>query len=569
MSPSIEELLKSSKLKKPSDDDTATEKLQKKLQAIKGGELEQEIKTRAEKLGYGYANLQKGGVMPEALNLIPKQKAEEARAVCFLTSINEVKLGAVDPADPKVQEISEQIKKDHGLRVNLHLISQDSFDKAMALYSLLPKIKKSKGQVTIEERDLNNLKTKIKTFKDLAGLIKEVPLTDFMALVIAGAIQSRASDIHIEAEENAVKLRYRIDGVLQDIARLPYESWPKIISRIKLFSGLKLNITSKPQDGRFTITLTKDKVDVRVSCLPTAYGESVVMRLLMSSAMGLAFEDLGLRGEAFKRMEQEIKKTNGMILTTGPTGSGKTTTLYAILNNLNQPGTKIITLEDPVEYKLKGINQSQVDKSKDYTFANGLRSILRQDPDIVMVGEIRDLETAEIAINAALTGHLVISTLHTNNAAASVPRLLAMGVKPFLLAPALNAVIGQRLCRRICKKCKVEDKPNPETLEKIKKILKSLPPKDKEGIDMDNLKFYTGKGCSQCDNLGYHGRIGIYEALTRNKEITDMINQGKVNDADLQVTAVENGMITMAQDGLLRVLDGVTSVAEVERTIGL
>ena len=258
-----------------------------------------------------------------------------------------------------------------------------------------------------------------------------------------------------------------------------------------------------------------------------------------------------------------------MILTTGPTGSGKTTTLYAILNKLNQPGTKIITLEDPVEYKLKGINQSQIDKTKDYTFANGLRSILRQDPDIIMVGEIRDIETADIAIDAALTGHLVISTLHTNSAAAAIPRFFSMGVKPFLLAPALNAIVGQRLCRKICDNCKVEDNLDEKKLEKVKKVLENLPEKEKSKIKMDSLKFYKGDGCDKCNKLGYYGRVGIYEVLVLDKEISDTINQGKASDADLQAKAIEKGMITMAQDGLLKALDGITSVSEVERAIGL
>jgi len=279
----------------------------------------------------------------------------------------------------------------------------------------------------------------------------------------------------------------------------------------------------------------------------------------------LAFADLGLRGLAAKRLAEVVQKTNGMIITTGPTGSGKTTTLYAILNQLNDEETKIITLEDPVEYKLKGINQSQIDHSKGYTFADGLRSILRQDPDIVMVGELRDFETADVAINAALTGHLVISTIHTNSAAGAIPRFMAMGVKPFLLAPALNAVIGQRLCRRVCDACKEEIKLDEETLQKVTAELKQIPEAAGEKIDFDNLKFYKGKGCDKCSGLGYKGRVGIYEIFTMNAEVEAVILSGQLSEYVIQDIARKGGMVTMFQDGLLKCLDGITTVDEVFR----
>lgn len=312
----------------------------------------------------------------------------------------------------------------------------------------------------------------------------------------------------------------------------------------------------------------KDKIDVRVSTLPTAYGESVVLRMLMSSTIGLAFEDLGLRGKAFEELKNEIQKPNGMIVTTGPTGSGKTTSLYAVLNRLNDPGTKIITIEDPVEYKLSGINQSQVNHAKDYTFANGLRSILRQDPDIVMVGEIRDLETAEIAINAALTGHLVITTLHTNDAAGTIPRLLSMDVKPFLLAPAINAMIGQRLVRRICPDCKVKTELDNRTMSRVMDILSEIPENsgfrvpDKE---LKSLKFYKGGGCEECQGLGYKGRVGVFEVMTMNKEVENLILTGHVSEYDMRSIGLKHGMITMIQDGLLKAVDGITTVEEIFR----
>lgn len=393
--------------------------------------------------------------------------------------------------------------------------------------------------------------------------LKGVSVTDVVTMIVAAALQSKSSDIHIEAEEKATLIRFRIDGILHIVSTLPKDYFPKMVSRVKLISGLKINVTDVPQDGRFTIYLAQDKVDVRVSTIPTAYGESIVMRLLRSAVTGLAFEDLGVRGKAYEDLKREVERPNGMIITTGPTGSGKTTTLYAILNKLNDPETKIITLEDPIEYRMKGIAQSQIDISRDYTFAKGLRSILRQDPDIVMVGEIRDLETAEIAIQAALTGHLVISTIHTNSASGTIPRFLAMGAKGFLLAPALNAMIGQRLVRRIHPDCKEEINLEPDVLERVKKNLSEIPENSGYKVDLNNLHFYRGRGCDKCFGLGYKGRIGIYEIMTMNKEIEAVILSGKVSEYIIQEIAVKNGMITMVQDGLLKALDEITTVEEV------
>jgi len=397
----------------------------------------------------------------------------------------------------------------------------------------------------------------------LAAKIKDVSTTDLITFIIAGAVESKVSDIHIEAEEKDVKIRFRIDGILQDVAKLDREQWKQIISRVKLLSSLKINVTTRPQDGRFTIFLDGEDTDVRISTIPTAYGESVVMRILRSSVVGLKFEDLGFRGKSYEEMNRQIERPNGMIVTTGPTGSGKTTTLYAILNQLNEPGSKIITLEDPVEYRLEGINQSQMDPSKDYTFAKGLKSILRQDPDIIMVGEIRDLETAEIAIQAALTGHLLLSTIHTNSASGAIPRFLSMGVKPFLLAPALNAIIAQRLVRKICPKCKEEYKPTDEESKRVKEVLGALPESSGEKVNLSNLKFFKGKGCDACNGLGYKGRVGIYEVFIMNKEVEAIILSAEVSEYKMQEIAVKNGMVTMAQDGLLKAADGITTIEEV------
>lgn len=568
MNQNINDLLNDSEKEKIQVSSEETEEaLEHKIEEIKIKEREKIVEVEAANAGLGYINLKGFAIEPEALSLIPEAKAKEIQAVCFLRLEGEIRIGAVNPENPALLEVIERIReKFPRANVALYLISEHSFYHAFKLYAAIPKVKKVIGGVEITEDELNRAKEEIKSFRDLNEKLRQGSLTEMVTLILAGGIQSRASDIHIEAEEKDVKIRYRIDGVLQDAAVLAKELWPKMASRIKIISGLKINITDKPQDGRITIYLTNDKIDVRVSALPTAYGESVVMRLLMSQAVGLDFGDLGVRGKAYDDLKRESERPNGMIVTTGPTGSGKTTTLYAILNKLNRPETKIITLEDPIEYKLKGINQSQIDHSRGYTFAKGLRSILRQDPDIIMVGEIRDLETAEIAIQSALTGHLVISTIHTNDAAGAIPRFLSMGAKPFLLAPALNAIIGQRLVRRICQECKEEMKLDEEKITRVKEILSQIPEKSQqEKPDLDNLKFYKGKGCPVCNSLGYKGRIGIYEIFAMNKEIEEIILSGKVSEYQMKEVAAKYGMITMVQDGLLKALDGLTTVEEVFR----
>lgn len=541
------------------------EKLKEKLKEIKLKEEEGETAQKAFQLGLPYINLKEFPIAPEALSLISPADAMQYQIICFYRTEHEAKFASPNPESPTLAEFISQLKGAHDLKAELYLVSVSSFNFAYKLYATLPKILQTVKGIEIKEEDIKKFQAKIATFKDLNREIQKVSISDLLTLVIASAIQSRSSDVHIEAEETDVKIRFRVDGVLIDAAAINKKFWPQVISRIKLISGLKINIIDRPQDGRFTIHLTGDKIDVRVSCLPTGFGESVVMRLLRSTVTGLSFEDLGLRSQAFEQLKREIERPNGMIITTGPTGSGKTTTLYAILNKLNNPETKIITLEDPIEYQLKGINQSQVEQAKGYTFAKGLRSILRQDPDVVMVGEIRDLETAEIAIQAALTGHLVVSTLHTNDAAGAIPRFLSMGVKPYLLAPAVNAIIGQRLVRKICQKCKQEITLPIELVERIHKLLKEIPEKSGVKVDLKNLKFYAGQGCPDCQGLGYHGRIGIYEIFTMSPEAEKVILSAEVSEYQMRDLAKKQGMIIMVQDGLLKALDGITTVEEVFR----
>ncbi|NQT49473.1 type II/IV secretion system protein [Candidatus Kuenenbacteria bacterium] len=556
---------KSKKKIKSDDEVTSAEKLESKLSKIKIVEEEAAVAAEAEGLGVPYIDLTAFPVSAESLQTIPENVCAEQQVVCFVNTSEQIRLASPNPKNPKLEEIKNSLAEANRAQVEIYLISKRNLDKQLENYAKLPKYKKVERGVSISEEELEKFKTIAKDIKALNEHVQKVDMTEFVTLIIAASIQSGSSDIHVEAEDKDVKIRFRVDGILHEAATIEKEKWPKVIARIKLLSGLKINITSKPQDGRFTINLAKEKIDVRVSCLPTTWGESVVMRLLKSTSTSLGFADLGVMGKAGKDLKSQVERPNGMIITTGPTGSGKTTTLYAILNKLNTEGVKIITLEDPVEYKLEGINQSQIDHSKGYSFADGLKSILRQDPDIVMVGELRDLETADVSINAALTGHLVVSTIHTNSAAGAIPRFLAMNVKPFLLAPALNAIMGQRLVRKICEKCKYEVKLKPENMERVKEILEKIPEGHEDRPDLTKMVFYSGKGCDACNGIGYKGRIGIYEIMAMTKEIETVILGGKVSEYDMLEIAVKNGMITMVQDGLIKALKGITSVKEVFR----
>lgn len=544
------------------DPNSVSGKFQQKMIEIHLKELEAETQRRARQNGVQYISLKGFPINPDALKLIPESRARALNAICFLFTGNDIRIGALNPNSESINALLDELKDKTGAHGAAYMVSDESLKQAMKLYAALPQIKEVTYSVNIKESDIEKYKDAITNFRDLEKVVNSVNITDLTALLIAAAMKINVSDIHIEAEERAIVIRYRIDGVLQQAATISKDRWPKVISRIKLLSGLKLNIDTRPQDGRITIELGEDKLEIRVSTLPTAYGESVVMRLLKSTATSLKFEDLGVRGKAFEDLSREIGRPNGMIITTGPTGSGKTTTLYAILNSLNVPGVKIITLEDPIEYKLPGIAQSQIDASRNYTFAGGLRSILRQDPEIIMVGEIRDLETAETATQAALTGHLVISTIHTNSAAGAIPRFLSMGVQPALLAPALNAIIGQRLIRKL-HSCKVPADLPPDVLARVKHQLATISPAAKATIDLDNLHFFAPKGCSECGGSGFKGRLGIYEIFTMSKEIEAEILSGKISEYRVQELAMQQGMVSMLQDGLLKAMDGITSVDEV------
>jgi type II secretory ATPase GspE/PulE/Tfp pilus assembly ATPase PilB-like protein len=550
------------------DEDSIQGKFAIKQKEIKLKEIEKQTEKKANAIGLSYVNLFSFPISPEALVLIPEALCIELKMVCFFYDGKNIRVACLEPSQEIADEI-ESLNEKHFTDTKLYLISQNSLNQALTAYKAIPKVKKYESGVEITAESLEKFKQDISSYKSLNDKINEVNISDIVTLILATALKVNSSDIHIEAEEHGIAVRLRIDGVLQDAAMIDRDKWRKIITRMKILAKVKINITNKPQDGRYTIHLSDGKIDVRSSFLPTAFGESVVMRLLDSKATSLEFTKLGIRPEILDKLNKEIEKPNGLILTTGPTGSGKTTSLYAILNKLNQSGTKIVTLEDPIEYQLEGVNQSQIDTKKGYSFSDGLRSILRQDPNIIMVGEIRDLETAEIAVQASLTGHLVLSTLHTNDAAGVIPRLIDIGVKPYFLVPSINAVIGQRLIRKICPHCRQEHILSPEEKEQVQKIMAVISPKANIDIPSKLPTIYKAspEGCKECNFIGYKGRLGIYEIFT----MDDNLKQLTIDKAPafkILQQAIENGMITMLQDGILKCLDGITSLDEVYRVIG-
>ncbi len=423
------------------------------------------------------------------------------------------------------------------------------------------------GKTIIPKTLWDKVTKKVKHILEYKKIIEQnfkSDISDLVNVVLVGAIHLGASDIHFEPREEDVRLRIRIDGMLQDVLNLPKEIYKFILSRIKLLAGLKLNIHDRPQDGSFSVVLpTGLEIEIRTSDLPADYGETIVMRILNPESLR-SIEELGLREDLLELFKKEIQKPNGMIIVTGPTGSGKTTTLYAFLLYLKKPEIKIITIEDPIEYRLEGIAQTEVHPEKGYDFANGLRAIVRQDPDVILVGEIRDKETAEIALQAALTGHLVFSTLHTNDAAGTIPRLVALGAKPVNIAPAINMAIAQRLVRKVCKKCARWESPTEEELKKLKEGLKDLPPHIKIPEITPNLQIPRPQGCEECNFTGYKGRIGIFEAFVVDDEMEDLILKNP-SIPEVKKLAKKKGMVPMYQDGLIKVLQGITTIEEVER----
>lgn len=424
------------------------------------------------------------------------------------------------------------------------------------------------GEVRVSSALVDDVAKSCQNISDLAKRlqgIKDNEVSEVLSLLLACSLSFEASDIHLESLEQGVKIRLRIDGILQDVGTMSLQLYEPLLSRIKLLSGIKLNVADRPQDGRFSLEVEggKSLVEIRSSTLPSEYGESVVMRILNPKSL-LTLKDLGLRKDLLDLFEKEIRKPNGMIIATGPTGSGKTTTLYAFLKTVQKPEIKIITIEDPIEYHLEGISQTQVHPGKGYTFASGLAAIVRQDPDVILVGEIRDGQTAEIAIQAALTGHLVFSTLHTNDAAGTIARLTSLGVQgTSTIASSLNLVIAQRLVRKVCKKCTTFSKITAQELKFMQKALQAVPRQIKVKVS-STLKMPKIKGCPACNNTGYKGRVGIFEVIAVDDEMESYILSNP-SIGDLRNTAKKRGMITMEEDGYLKVAEGITTLQEVQR----
>lgn len=421
-------------------------------------------------------------------------------------------------------------------------------------------------QMQINPMELEDLK---QSASNLPSLVKELELavlkdtTRILNVVFVGAAELNVSDVHFEPEEKQVKLRFRVDGMLQDVFWFDLKPYQSIVSRIKLLSEIKINVKARAQDGRFSVIMGNRTAEIRVSTLPSGYGESIVMRVLLPRSV-IKIKDLGLREDMLEALEKEIYRPNGLILITGPTGSGKTTTLYAILQTITRPESKMVTIEDPIEYRLPGISQTQVEPDKGYDFANGLEAIIRQDPDVILVGEIRDLQTAKITIQAALTGHLVLSTLHTNDAAGTVARLQALGEVATNIAPSLNLAIAQRLVRRVCSQCRQMLPPTPEELTIFKEQLKDLPKIVKIPALDNTLLIPKAEGCFECNNTGYKGRVGIFEFFVVDDEMENFILRSP-SIVDVRKYAEEKGMVDMKKDGLIKVLFGITTLSEVNR----
>jgi len=516
------------------------------------------LEAKAEFWKVPYVDLSTQGFSPQSFEKVPKNLAEHYQLVPFDIDPGKKTL-SVAMANPLDLETVEFLEKKTNFRVLPHLADPQQVKDT---------IKQGYAQEITEEVTealKSTAEEKLKKAPDLSNLgevIKEAPIAKVVAIILEFAMKSRASDVHIEPEEDETRVRYRIDGILQEKLLLPKRIHDAVVSRIKILSDLKIDEKRVPQDGRFNFTADGAEVDLRVSTAPTVYGEKAVMRLLKKSQKIPDMPELGLRGKALRDFKEAISRPHGIVLVCGPTGSGKTTTLYSALSIVSTSKVNVMTVEDPVEYQIEGVNQVQVNPRAGLTFSSALRSFLRQDPDIIMVGEIRDEETAALAVHAALTGHLVFSTLHTNDAAGAIPRLLDMKTESFLLVSSLNAVVAQRVVRKICPHCKEEYAPPPEVVEDIKKVLGSFLDESKKA----NIKLYKGKGCSECGNTGYYGRVGIFEVFLVNDEIAKLILQ-KSAGGDIQKAAIRAGMLTMTQDGYLKAIEGGTTLEEILRVV--
>ncbi len=532
-----------------------------------------------EKYNIPYVNLSTTAIDNEALRYVEEKEARNADIAPFKISGKKILIASHAPSRSEVAVIMDNIKH-RGLEPELYIASRASLERVWERYTELSNAEASAtGSIEISGDVINELSSEIKTILDIKTKIETAGkdsihfTSHVLQTILAGAMKLDASDIHIEPSESELTIRYRLDGVLQEVIVLPIKFFHLISSRIKLISGVKITNDEIAQDGRYSIFINGEEISVRVSLIPGAYGESIVMRLLNPKSIRVGMEELGIPDKLFKLIDVEIHKPNGMILLTGPTGSGKTTTLYSFLQRIYSKEVKIITIEDPIEYHLAGITQTQADNDAGYTFANGLRSALRQDPEVIMVGEIRDHETAEIAIEAALTGHIVFSTLHTNNAAGVIPRFIDLGVNPKILVSALSLSIAQRLVRKVCNKCVTYRQAEEKEIKEINEVLDQAINNTKDlkiyGVEkMDNYEIAVTHGCEACNFTGYKGRLGIFEAIYNDESIQSIIPN---NPSEREIEKVSNkqGILNMKEDGIVKVIKKITTLEEVKSVVSL
>ncbi|MEK7198114.1 MAG: ATPase, T2SS/T4P/T4SS family [Patescibacteria group bacterium] len=545
------------------------EKQKEFLSKVWHKEEESRAKLLAEKIGLPYLNLAFTPIEQEALSIISRESSETSKAVVINKKTKQLQIAAVNPDSKEVDLLTADLEK-KGFTVKIFVVSENSLKKALLRYPLPKEFEEITGTVKISDKGLVKFKEVIKDFKSLKEILEKLfdsKASEIIEAVLAGALILKASDIHFEPEKDKIRIRLRLDGVLEDIIFMEVPIYSIILNRVKLLSGIKLNVHQKAQDGRFSITSGEISIEIRTSILPGSYGENIVMRVLDPTIIKVDLEDLGIREDDLVIIKNQLEKSTGMILTTGPTGSGKTTTLYAFIKKILSPDIKIITIEDPVEYHIEGISQTQVSPEHGYTFENGLRSIVRQDPDVILVGEIRDFETAEIAMHASLTGHLVFSTIHTNDAVGAIPRLIDLGVKLPVIAPAINLLMAQRLLRKLCSKCAKKRVIKKDELENFKKILQSLPSRVNFKDELnEETKISEAIGCKDC-HKGYLGRTAVIELF----EITDEVERlilTSPTEVELKEVAKKTGMVTMMQDAVIKILEGITTVEETERILG-
>ena len=510
---------------------------------------------RAKLLGIPFISLSPTSFSPQALSMVSRVVAERFLLIPFLYD-DKTRTLSLAMANPVDLEALEFVRQKTDLNIKTFAATENDVRKAIS-QQYEQGIVGEVGEALKQTEEFS--KTRTIDSKQIAEIIKEAPIAKIVSTILEYAVSSRSSDVHIEPQEDRIRVRYRIDGILYDRLSLPKTVQEAVISRIKILSNMKIDEHRIPQDGRFNFKVENNEVDLRISVIPTSFGEKIVMRLLRKSGGIPTLQELGLTGISIKNLETAILRPHGIILVCGPTGSGKTTTLYSVLEKLNTIGVNIMTLEDPIEYQMSGVNQVQINPAVGLTFATGLRSFLRQDPNIILVGEIRDKETTELALQASLTGHLVFSTLHTSDASGALPRLIDLGAEAFLLSSTMNAIVGQRIVRRVCPYCKETYLPLRQIIDEIRNVLGKLFPQE-----TGEIKLFKGKGCEKCGNSGYLGRIGIFEVLPVSNKISNLILEHP-DSLTLEKEAILEGMITMKQDGYLKVLEGITTPEEAIR----